>query len=272
MQEERLTSSMYWMAHLAGNAPGLLADCAVSYAWRRVVPKPVQPRLLIGTHHKVLTVFLGRVFRAFAMVANRSVSQGRGAEVDYRCEILLDHHSEFDLSRVAPPYAGLHVVRDPRDLLVSATFYHQVSDEPWLHVAQPEFSGRTYQQQINSLHDMESRLLFELDHSSGMNIEQMLAWSGGKPGFAELRYDELVGAAGAETFDRMLDSWNLERRDARVLSGLFRYFSLDGAGARNNRHIRNADTGQWRKHFTPAVQAKFDARFPDAARRLGFAD
>jgi hypothetical protein len=272
MHEERLTSSMYWMAHLAGNAPGLLADCAVSYAWRRVAGKPNQPKLLIGTHHKVLTVFLGRVFRAFAMVANRSVSQGRGAEVDYRCEILLDHHSEFDLSRVDRPYAGLHVVRDPRDLLVSATFYHQRADEPWLHVARPEFEGRTYQQHINRLPDMEQRLLFELDHSSGMNIEQMLAWTGGRPGIAELRYDELVGSAGAEVFERTVGRWGLDARDARVLGGLFRYFSLEGAGARNNRHIRNADTGQWHKHFTPAVQAKFDARFPDAAGRLGFAD
>jgi hypothetical protein len=37
--------------------------------------------------------------------------------VDYSADILFDHHSQFDFSRVAFDYLGVHFRRDPRDLV-----------------------------------------------------------------------------------------------------------------------------------------------------------
>ena len=51
---------------------------------------------------------------------------------------------------------------------------------------------------------------------------------------------------------------------------LFAYFSLGGPGVKGNTHVRNANSGQWQAHFTPAVQAKFNATFPNALARLGY--
>jgi hypothetical protein len=41
------------------------------------------PRILVGTHHKVLTVFMMQVFRDFARITDRRISVGMGDEVDY---------------------------------------------------------------------------------------------------------------------------------------------------------------------------------------------
>lgn len=61
----------------------------------------------------------------------------------------------LELMRSAAPDRGsLRVVmsvRDPRDIAVSAYFYHKVSSESWLHMPRAEFDGRSLQQ-VHRLH------------------------------------------------------------------------------------------------------------------------
>ena len=260
----------YWGFHVASNAPSMFASTAglaMSSRWR---PGPRQHKILVGTHHKVLTVYLGRVFRAFAAASNRGVSQGLGEKVDYSANVLLDDHSQFNLGEVASDYVGLHVRRDPRDLLVSATFYHQRANERWLHAPDPEFEGGTYANYIKSLSTLEDKMLFELNHSSGRNIREMLEWDYGNERFVELRYEELVSHDGSRVFEEAIERWPLSKREQMVLTGMFRYFSLAGPGVRGSRHVRNPKSGQWKEHFTPRVRSRFDELFPAAAARLGY--
>lgn len=229
-------------------------------------------KILVGTHHKVLTVFLGRVFRVFARASCRSWSRGKADELDYATEVLLDHHSQFDFSRLEGDWQGLHVVRDPRDLLISAARYHLRSSKSWLHVPMEECGGMTYQQYIRALPDMEQLLLFEIDHSGGCNIADMLSWTYSRPGMVELRYEDLVGPQGTENFARALTTWKLTAGERKLLVRLFEYFAIGSPGAEGNVHIRNPKSGQWKSAFTPAVREKFNARFPNVAEKLAYAD
>jgi len=232
-------------------------------------------KILVGTHHKVLTVFLGRVFRVFGAVSGRSVVRGRGRDLDYHRDILLDHHSEFDFAELPDELCGLHVTRDPRDLLVSAMFYHQRAVETWLHVPREDLDGVSYQAYVRALPNDEARLLFELDHSAGDNIAAMLGWIP-QDGLVELRYDALIGPNGSNTFAEAISGWPLSAGERTILIRLFQYFSLGAPGARGIQggqgHVRDPQSGQWRTQFTPLVQAAFDARFPSAAARLGYED
>lgn len=256
--------------HIARHAPRLFARVAVSAVASRLRPKPARTTTIcVGTHHKVLTVFLARVFRSFAVTTGRSFAYGRGGELDLRADVLIDHHSEFDWAQIDGPVVGLHVTRDPRDLLVSAAFYHMKGSEAWMHEAYPALGGKTYVEAINALETMEERLLFEIDNSSGTVIAQMRDWTP-RPEIAEARYDQLVGDDATAQFNAVIDGWPLPAHERRLLVALFDYFSLDGAGAKTTKHIRNAASGQWRSHFSPAVAAKFDARFGGVVRQLGY--
>lgn len=271
MNDPTMKQALYWSSHIARNSPSI-AGVSVRLAIRcRANPIPEVRTILVGTHHKVLTVFLGRVFRIFARITGRTVSQSRGDLLDYNADVLLDTHSEFIFDRVREPWDGLHVIRDPRDIVVSAANYHLSAHEKWLLVPRDEFDGRTYQEQICSIGSMEERLLFELDHSAGSNIRDMLAWNYSRPGIAEVRYEELVGAGGRETFAEALASWSLTRLERRVLIDLFSYFSVGNPGASNNSHIRNAGSNQWKRHFTPSVHERFEELFPGALDALGYA-
>lgn len=260
---------LYWAGHIARNAPSLGVKSIPLAIARRTLKPPPATKIVIATHHKVLTVFLSRVFRSFAAITGRSYDLGPGKKLDLSKQVLIDHKSTINFASLPEDTFGLHVLRDPRDVLVSSSFYHTKSREAWLHQPIEKFGGRTYQQEINALASVEERILFEIREATGNNIRSMLAWDYGREGIAEMRYDQLVGEGATANFAQAIEVWPLTDREKRLLAGLFDYFSLAGPGT-NSKHVRNPKPGQWREHFTPRVEAAFREAFPDAIEKLGF--
>lgn len=230
-----------------------------------------RPSMLVGTHHKVLTVYLSKVCRLFGAVTGRTVSIGRGDDTDPNAAIVLDHHSHFPADLLTGDRFGLHVRRDPRDLLVSAAHYHRRADEPQLLRPRPEFGGRSYREHVNSLATFEEVLLFELDHSAGRSVRDMVDWDYDTSPLTELRYEDLVSPTGGEAFASAIADWPVPRRDRTMLVRAFAHYSAFGGAHRRHGHVRDPRSGQWAEHFTPAVQLAFDDRFPGAVARLGYA-
>jgi hypothetical protein len=226
-------------------------------------------QILIGTYHKSLTVFMGRMFRAFGAATGKSFSRGRSSEVDYAADIIQDYYCAFDWNYVRAEHIGLRVIRDPRDLVVSAASYHCVADEAWLLKPREDFNGLSYQEYIKSLPNEEERLIFEIDRSASYNIRRMLDWQPQK-NITEHKFEELVSVHGADLFATTVDSWPLASRQRRLLKDLFIYFSIQGPGSKRLRHINDPSDAKWRKHFTPRVHEHFNRRFPGAVAQLGY--
>ncbi|SEK94744.1 hypothetical protein SAMN04488032_108212 [Pacificibacter marinus] len=263
-------NKFFWGWHILMNSKSL-AGLALKAGFLARFQKQSRPdiQICIGTHHKVLTVLLARVFRVFSALTNRRYSYGRGDDIDYSADVLIDHHSDFDWTKTSRPLTGIHVTRDPRDLLVSAAFYHMKGTESWMHDVRDDLGRKSYHQYVLSLKDTEERLLFEIDNSGGQNIRDMLNWVGHDNIF-EAKYSDLVGPGSADNFAKIVSGFPISDTEKRLVVALFKYFSLGSAGAKKNKHIRNASSGQWREHFTPAVSARFDAVFPDAGKQLGY--
>ena len=94
--------------------------------------------ILVGTHHKSGTVWMKRIFATVAADFGLKFYIGSQAECPPDAKIFMEPHSRFDFDVLERDYRGLHMVRDPRDMIVSACFYHLTSTEPWLHVPRPE--------------------------------------------------------------------------------------------------------------------------------------
>ena len=159
MLTTKTRNALYWGAHISRNSPGLAFNISRSFVGNYIFSRRINKHILLATHHKILTVFLGRVFRCFALASNRTISQGQGRQVKYDCDIVHDHHSDFDFSVFGHTWVDIHVRRDPRDLLVSAAFYHQRADESWLHVPREDFGGRSYCEYICSMETIRSTCL-----------------------------------------------------------------------------------------------------------------
>lgn len=227
------------------------------------------PKILVGTHHKVLTTYMTSIFYSFAQITNRTISVGMGNQVDYNADIIIDHHSQFDFSKINFEYVGVHIRRDPRDIVISSGFYHKHSNERWLHVPHDEFGGKTYQQYVNAINSIEDVFLFEFDHAAGTTIRDMLNWNYER-GFVEFKYEDLVTPDGGSVFRLEINQWPLSTFEKSLLGGLFNYYSVFSSRVKKNKHVRNPRSGQFQQHFTEKLQQEFVARFPDALNKLGY--
>ncbi len=255
----------------AARKPALLGSFLKRYLAATKAPPPgPRVKIVVGTHHKALTVYLHNVFRSFSRLTRRSFSHGTGEELDYGADVLFDAHSRIDFERLSGPYVGLHVRRDPRDMLVSAAFYHQKAGEPWLLKPDDALGGMSYQAHVRSLPDFEAVLLFEMAWETGRILQRMADWDYGRPEFVEFRYEDLIGPSAVDTFSQGIASWGLSTGEAALLADLFSLLAVGGAASRKSTHIRNPEPGQWRKHFTDRVSQEFSARFGQSLTALGY--
>lgn len=224
-----------------------------------------------ATHHKVLTVYMARIFRAYAIVTGQTFSMGNRTEaVDYNKKVLLSQHGNIDFNQITDQYRGIHIRRDPRDVLVSCVLYHLKSSERWLHI--PGSFGideMTYQQKLQSIPTMKDRLLFEIDHAAGRCINQMQSWSYSNESIAEFKYEDLMTEEAPEQFADQLSKVGFAKNECELLKNLFVLFSSRGKLA-NRKHIRNPRTQQWKEHFTPEIETIFSDRFGNILEQLKY--
>lgn len=93
-----------------------------------------KPRLYLCCYHKTGTILLANVFgeicREFGW--RFEVDLGRVERIPPEGDVLLFAHSLVDFQREAPQsYVGAHLIRDPRDVIVSGYLYHKRCREEW---------------------------------------------------------------------------------------------------------------------------------------------
>jgi len=226
-------------------------------------------KILVGTHHRAGTMWIGGIFRRIARDLALEFFSGSQQDLPQNFDIFFQNHSAFDFSRLPVEYRGVHVIRDPRDVIVSGCFYHQKASEAWLHVEREEFGGLTYQQKMNSLPSVDDQLMFEMEHH-GDPIRDMVAWSYSNLNFLEVRYEDLRADTSLTLFRRIFTFLGFP---AEVIPRLLRIAhdnSLFSGRVRNSVHVRSGDVGQWRRYFKPAHRVRFLELFGDALIQLGY--
>lgn len=238
---------------------------------------PPRPLVAVCTHHKTGTVWMAIVFGIIARECGLAFSKERQADLPARLDIWLDNHSRIDLpamrARAAAegrPLRVLHLIRDPRDVIISGAHYHTRTDEAWANRPRPRFGQRSYRETISALPSEHERLLFEMAEAGGETIRAMLAWRYGEPEVFEARYEELIVDRELVRFDAILRFLGFEGAELKTALAIVERKSLFG-GLDAPAHVRSGQPGQWRRQFTPALAAAFEQRFPGAAERLGYA-
>jgi hypothetical protein len=168
---------------------------------------------------------------------------------------------------------GTHMVRDPRDVIVSAFHYHLWSEEAWLHEPRADLGGQTYQQHLNAL-PRDEALAAEIRRCAGTSIKDMAQWDYDQPEFLELRYETVFGDEYA-TFARVFEhygftpdavEWSARKADA------FSFANRAGRARRSDgkSHLRSGTPGGWRETFGPEHVALFDEVAPGVLAKLGY--
>jgi hypothetical protein len=235
---------------------------------------------VVATHHKTGTVWMALVFRSIAKACDLPLTRIRkshrlDAETLPFPSIVLSQHSDFEKSGWMLEDSRcriLHLIRDPRDILLSSMRYHRTATEPWLHKKRKPFKGQTYQEKINSLPDDHARYIFEMENSTGRVIRAIREWDYTRSNVMECRYEDLIGDIEMTIFTAALLHLGFEDDELDACRRAIRKNSLFGAVKKENNgeHIHSGEARQWKAMFDQSLAAEFIDRFGDVLIRLGY--
>ena len=237
---------------------------------------------VIVTHHKTGTVWMQATFRQIAAKLGIRFVRVHTDDIVPADElvapiIFFERGGKF---REYPALSGnprlkiVHLIRDPRDVVISGMHYHRTSQEEWLHRPSNRFDGRTYQSEINGLATDRARYVFEMDNRAASVIRTMLRWFDGDPGNSfECKYEDLIEDVEMVLFKRVAKHLGFSGHELHVCRNAFWRNSLFGGKTDGNeprQHIRSGATKQWMNVFDKPLAAEFASRFGDALVRLGY--
>ena len=244
------------------------------------------PRILcIGTHHKTGTVWMRRVWRLigaaldipFVPVHNpakwsKIPTTGRVIVVNWAASFAPELFEQ-------PDARFLHLIRDPRDVLLSGARYHEDSpgrQERFLHGARADLAGKSYQEHLQGLDSAEAKLDFEMQNMHLKTLTEMLAWPYGHPRALDLRYEELIADPECTAFVRALSFFGFDEREIEIArkiyydNSLFGGLSTDSGTGRTATHVKSGAARQWPAALPAATAALYLERHGDDLITLGY--
>lgn len=235
--------------------------------------------VVVATHHKTGTVWMDCVFKAIAgdigvRYVNFRSQYGQMTEVMKAPFVLFNYDSDFrEYAHILErdDVRVLHLIRDPRDVLISAMHYHRKSTETWLHEAIPGYDNITYQRKLRSLATKFEQYVFEMENSTASTLRDLLKWQYGRDNCFEARYEDLRQDTRMNHWQEIAAFLGFDQAEQKICNQRFWQNSLFGGLTRfGNRHVRSGEVAQWKREFTIELAYAFLRRFPSALQSLGY--
>ncbi len=249
------------------------------WVWRGVCSKLRQPfvsgkrKLLVhACYHKVGTYWFAGILRDISCYYGLRFQNCEQANLRSGIDVWLEDHSVIDTAKL-PDFAGSHIVRDPRDIVVSGYFYHLWTHEEWAHEKKDRYGGLSYQQYLNSI-DPAAGIHAEIERSAA-NFDSMAAWNYEDPRFIEIKYEELI-ADEPRVFADVFHFFGFTDDAIRTCLQIaerhsFKSKARRAVGQRSERsHLRSGKPGEWKEFFDASHRSHFKERCGDVLIRLGY--
>lgn len=247
------------------------------------------PRFLcIGTHHKTGTVWMRRTFHKFATQEGIPVIRvtGKFTMDDLPATgpaLLVSWSSSFPRALLdRDDVRAFHMIRDPRDVLISGARYHltaKTGNEKWLARPRDGWGGKSYQQMINAAQSRTDQLRFEMHNKHKTTLNEMLRWPYGHPHVVDMKYETLIEDTDTAIFRASMEQLGVDGFDIDRLVEFYWTHSIFGGlqEAENLKgnvksHIKSGKTEQWRSRLPHVIAQEYQASYGDALTTLGYDD
>jgi len=214
-------------------------------------------------------------------------------------DVVMFSNSTIEFEKITRPYAGTHMIRDPRDVIVSGYLYHvhckerwcvNIPDESDIPIRFPQIphsqykrpvewkleyikslNGSSYQENINRL-DQQDGIIFEMNNYGRWTIESMLGWNYNNPCFLEIKFEEVMRDFTG-SFERIFMHYGLPDSVVRELQEIIAdedINSLSDEQIKDHNHIHSRQTSKWQEYFSHRHKVLFKDMFGDALIKLGY--
>ena len=253
-------------------------------------------------HHKCGSVLFGKVLRKICQHLGLAFCgtpgpARRGMYEFY--DVVFFANSTIEFARVTRPYLGTHMIRDPRDVIVSCYLYHMRCKEGWctnvpdLSAASIDFPqvpysqysrperwkreylhslhGSSYQDNINGRDEHEG-IVFEMNNYGRWTIESMLGWNYNNPNMAEIKFEDVMRDFTG-SFERVFTHYGFSESVVRELLAIIdeeNMNNLSDQDIQESCHIHSRQTSKWKQYFSAHHKALFKDLFGDALVKLGY--
>jgi len=239
---------------------------------------PTTNYICVGTYHKTGTIWLRTVFQSIAKFTDLKFFKRYKDEVrNCKKAIVFDDHSLFPKDFMDEQEVRvLHVIRDPRNMLVSACHYHQRAPETrekWLHVPRKGLGGVSYKEHLVSLPTFDEKLKFEMKNSHRANMNLMCSWDYERKNCVEIKYEDLVDDMEGYLFAKCLrklgvDDEYLVEYGVKVFLQNHKFVGLMTQGSLKG-HIRDEET-PWKSEFSKDFARFYCDEYGEVLIKLGY--
>jgi hypothetical protein len=208
--------------------------------------------------------------------------------------------SDYGKVEALPSFKGFHVIRDPRDIIISGYYSHLYSHptKDW-----PELAA--HREKLKSL-DKTEGLLLEVEFSKQF-IEHIGAWNYKAHNILEIKFEDLVENPTNQlkeifgyldlyepanlygfpnstwAINRVLSKIGLKSQARKIklnddfINSIIKKYSFNKLSGGRDRgvtdefsHYRRGIPGDWRNHFQDAHKIKFKQIYGDIVVKLGY--
>jgi len=174
-----------------------------------------------------------------------------------------------DKARIDSEWQGFHVIRDPRDLIISAYFSHR-----YTHSVRPGARMKEKRALLNSL-DEESGIAFMM-FDRAPNVLAMKKWDYSDDRILEVKQEDITHDP-LSWFEIIRDFSSPMITDAGDLGAILSANSFRKlSGGRppgeidDHNHYRSGLPGEWIKHFTPMHKKLWPKLFGNVVSKLKY--
>ena len=233
-----------------------------------------QDRLLfVATHHKAMTTYFHAVLKALALAYDIPFEKVANADLPRpETRMFLSMQGKQDLAQIGP-YRGVHVMRDPRDMIVSGYHYHKWTHESWVH--RLDEAGESYQQKLNRL-DKTEGLFLEIDHFIFFYRDALTAWDLDDPDLFEVSYEALMGPDKRAKYGEIFTHLGFRNAELALATDLMQLFEAESRSGKasgeisQKSHVRSGKSGQWEAELEPDHLAYIDQELGSVLRKFGY--
>ncbi|MDJ0844341.1 sulfotransferase domain-containing protein [Crocosphaera sp.] len=255
----------------------------------------------IFCHHKAGTVLLRKVFREISNVKdwNFQCVFTQKEQFNQNFDVILFGNSVLDIADITTSFVGVHIIRDPRDIIVSAYLYHRRTSEKWcinknfsleVPITHPRvpysqqhkseewkikylksLKGMSYQENLLSM-SQKNGLFFEMNNYGSWIIEDMKNWNYNCPNILEIKFEQLMTNYD-NNFRLIFEYLGFSQAEIKIGLDIASKHDLGRKSAKEIElmsHVSSPKTSKWKDYFEEAHKEFFINKFGNVLIQLGY--